>query len=59
MQRRRLSSTFASATSMLALFVALSGTGDAAYNSVGKGDIRANAVGKSEPPTSPTRHGPR
>jgi hypothetical protein len=48
MQRRRLSSTFANVTSMLALFVALGGTSYAAYNSVGKGDIRANAVGKSE-----------
>jgi hypothetical protein len=48
MQRRRLSSTFANVTSMLARFVALGGTSYAAYNSVGKGDIRANAVGKSE-----------
>jgi hypothetical protein len=46
--RKRLSGKFANVVSMLALFVALSGTSYAAYNSVGKGDIRANAVGKSE-----------
>jgi hypothetical protein len=52
--RKRLSS--ANVTSMIALFVALGGTSYAAAtlprNSVGKGQIRANAVGKSEAATN-------
>src|SRR5215212_7023695 len=52
--RERL--TFANVTSVLALFVALGGTSYAAVtlptNSVGKAQIRADAVGKSEAATN-------
>jgi len=52
--RKRLS--FANVTSMLALFIALGGTGYAAAtlpaNSVGKSQIRSSAVGKSEAATN-------
>jgi hypothetical protein len=52
MQRLRARLTFASATSLLAIFVALGGTGYAAItlpsNSVGPNQIKTNAVGGTE-----------
>jgi hypothetical protein len=54
--RARARLSFANATSMLALFIALGGTSYAAatlpLNSVGKGQIKPNAVGKSEAATN-------
>jgi hypothetical protein len=56
LSRLRARLSFANVTSMLALFVALGGTSYAAAtlprNSVGKGQIRASAVGKSEAATN-------